>query len=49
MVVLATPTLVMAVDTDMAVDSDIMVKLFYSIEDKYVNSLPNSNTLQLCT
>merc|ERR1711892_1229413 len=49
MVVLATPTLVMAVDTDMAVDSDIMVKYFQSIEDKYVNGLPNPNTLQQCT
>merc|ERR1711892_1603492 len=48
MVVLATPTLDMAVDTDMAVDSDIMVKYFQSIEDKYVNGLPNTNTLQQC-
>merc|ERR1712128_197676 len=49
MEVLATPTLVMAVDTDMAVDSDIMVKYFQSIEDKYVNGLPNPNNLQQCT
>merc|ERR1712106_960907 len=49
MVVLATPTLVMAVVTDMAVDSDIMVNYFQSIEDKYVNGLPNANTLQQCT
>merc|ERR1712106_1093641 len=49
MEVLATPTLVMAVDTDMAVDSDIMVKYFPSIKDKYVNGLPNPNTLQQCT
>merc|ERR1712106_61708 len=49
MEVLATPTLVMAVDTDMAVDSDIMVKYFQSIEDKYFNGLPNPNTLQQCT
>merc|ERR1712128_269745 len=43
MVALATPTLVMAVDTD------IMVKYFQSIEDKYVNGLPNTNTLKQCT
>merc|ERR1739838_723464 len=49
MVVLATPTLVMAVDTAMAVDLDIMVKYFQSIEDKYVIGLPKTNTLQQCT
>merc|ERR1712128_236552 len=55
MEVLATPTWVMAMDTDMAVDtdmvvdSDIMVKYFQSIEDKYVNGLPIPNTLQQCT
>merc|ERR1712128_341608 len=49
MVVLATPTLVMAVDMDMAVDLDIMVKYFQSIEDRCVNGLPNTNALQQCT
>merc|ERR1712106_857486 len=46
MVVLATPTLVMAVDMVMAVDLDIMVKYFQSIEDNYVNGLPKTNTLK---
>merc|ERR1711892_68640 len=49
MVVLATPTLVMAVDTNMAVDLDTMVKYFQPIEDNYVNGLPKTNTLQQCT
>merc|ERR1712106_697921 len=49
MVVLATPTLVMAVDTDMAVDLDIMAKYFQSIEDKNVIGLPKTNTLKQCT
>merc|ERR1712106_445335 len=41
MLVLATPTLVMAMDTNMVVDSDIMVE--------YFQLKINTNALQQCT
>merc|ERR1711892_1590663 len=44
--ILATLPLAIAVDLDMEVDSDIMVKYFQSIEDEFANDLPNTNTLK---